>query len=132
MIARSRTTAISAVSVVSVVWPGLLALCAVLAISPPALAATAQADWRKIQTPPLRKFAPQQPTRLQLDNGLVIFLQPDTELPLVNVTLSVHGGSRDEPADQVGLVSLFSQVRRTGGILEPFGDGDRVLGGGPP
>ncbi len=119
MIARSRTPMIPGIG------PGLLALCAVLAARPPALAApavTAQADWRKIQTPPLRKFTPQQPTRLQLDNGLVIFLQPDTELPLVHVTLNVHGGSRDEPADQVGLVSLFSQVWRTGGTRGRTGD----------
>lgn len=113
MIARPRSTLIG---------PGLLALCAVLTASSPAPAATAQADWRKIPTPPLHKFTPQQPTRLQLENGLVIFLQPDTELPLIHVNLSVHGGSRDEPADQVGLVSLFSQVWRSGGTRSRTGD----------
>src|SRR5664279_1115949 len=38
--------------------------------------------WNKIQAPPLPAFAPPQPTRVQLANGMVIFLQPDPELPL--------------------------------------------------
>ena len=109
---------------------GLLAtVCALLAGGSVAAAAPAQADWRKIKIPALRKFAPQQPTRLQLDNGLVIFLQPDTELPLIQVSMSMHGGAREEPADQVGLVSLFSQVWRTGGTRSHSGDQiDDLLG----
>lgn len=42
------------------------------------LAATAlgQArDYREIPTPPLRKFSMPQPKRIQLANGMVIFLQ---------------------------------------------------------
>ena len=104
---------------------------ATLFTSAPAGAApvTAQADWRKIKTPALRKFAPQQPRRIQLDNGLVLFLQQDTELPLVEVSMTLHGGSRDEPADQVGLVSLFGQVWRSGGTRSHTGDQiDDLLG----
>jgi zinc protease len=112
---RRRTT-------LSMAGLGLVAALAVLTPSAPAPAATAQADWRKIKIPPLRKFAPQQPRRVQLDNGLVIFLQPDTELPLIHVSMTMHGGSREEPADQVGLVSLLGQVWRTGGTRGRTGD----------
>ena len=44
--------------------------------------ASAQVPWNKVQAPPLPAFQPQQPTRVQLPNGMVIFLQPDHELPL--------------------------------------------------
>jgi zinc protease len=109
---------------------GLLATTmALLVTSAAASAAPVQADWRKIKIPALRKFVPQQPTRIQLDNGLVIFLQPDTELPLIEVSLTMHGGAREEPADQVGLVSLFSQVWRSGGTRSHSGDQiDDLLG----
>lgn len=111
MIARSRIKLL-----------GAAAALAVLAHSDAAPAATAQADWRNIKIPALPKFTPQKPRRIQLDNGLVIFLQPDTELPLINVSISMHGGARDEPADQVGLTALFSQTLRTGGTRSRTGD----------
>lgn len=81
-----------------------------------------QTDWHKIKAPPLRAFKPQQPTRFQLDNGMVIFLQPDSEIPLIEVSATLRGGSRDEPADKVGLVSLFAQTLRTGGTKGRSGD----------
>ena len=101
---------------------GLFVVTSLCLLAPPSPAATAQADWRKIKIQPLRKFVPQQPVGSQLDNGLVLFLQQDTELPLINVSVTLHGGSREEPADQVGLVSLFSQVWRTGGTRTRTGD----------
>ena len=42
--------------------------------------APAQAQpWKKIAVPPLHDFKPQQPKRIELANGLVIFLQEDHE-----------------------------------------------------
>lgn len=81
-----------------------------------------QTDWQKIKAPPLRPFKPQQPTRIQFDNGMVIFLQPDSELPLIDIDITLRGGSRDEPAEKVGLVNLFAQVLRTGGTKTRTGD----------
>ncbi|HSY68288.1 MAG TPA: hypothetical protein VK813_06590, partial [Edaphobacter sp.] len=46
-------------------------------------AATAQ-PWKKIPVPPLHAFKPVQPKRIELANGLVIFLQEDHELPFIN------------------------------------------------
>lgn len=87
-----------------------------------AQAVQVQTDWKKIKAPPLRAFKPQQPSRIQLDNGLVIFLQPDTELPLIEVGLTVRGGSREEPGDKVGMLNIFSQTLRTGGTGKRTGD----------
>jgi zinc protease len=79
-------------------------------------------DWREIQKPALRAFAPQQPKRISLPNGLVIFLQEDHELPLIRGTARIRGGSREEPAAKVGLVSVYGQVWRTGGTKRLTGD----------
>ncbi len=38
----------------------------------------AQTDWRQILIPPLHSFQPKQPKRIQLPNGMVIFLQRST------------------------------------------------------
>ena len=55
--------------------------------------------WKKIPVPPLHAFKPVQPKRIELANGLVIFLQEDHELPFVNGTILIRGGARDEPAE---------------------------------
>jgi zinc protease len=78
--------------------------------------------WNKIQAPPLPAFTPQQPTRVQLPNGMVIFLQPDHELPLIEATARIRGGSVYEPANKTGLVDLYGDVWRTGGTKTKTGD----------
>ena len=56
------------------------------------------AHWKQIPIPPLPAFKPQQPKRIQLTNGMVIFLQEDHELPLIEGSARIRGGSVDEPA----------------------------------
>jgi zinc protease len=87
-----------------------------------ALAYTQVTAWNQLKFPPLPAFNPQQPTRIQLSNGMVIFLQPDHELPLVSVTTRIRGGSISEPAAKVGLVGLYGEVWRTGGTKTKTGD----------
>jgi zinc protease len=53
---------------------------------------------------------------------MVIFLQEDHELPLVRGFTQIRGGSRDEPADKVGLAQIYGQVWRTGGTKTKTGD----------
>src|ERR1700693_5135624 len=79
-------------------------------------------NWQQIPTPPLPAFHPQQPKRIELPNGMVIFLQEDHELPLIDGSARIHGGSRNEPAGKVGLVDLFGEVWRTGGTQSQTGD----------
>jgi zinc protease len=83
--------------------------------------ATAQ-PWKKIAIPPLHAFKPVQPRRIELANGLVIFLQEDHELPFINGTILIRGGSRDEPDAKVGLVSLYGETWRTSGTATVDGD----------
>jgi len=78
--------------------------------------------WKKIPIPPLHAFKPAQPRRIELANGLVVFLQEDHELPFINGTILIRGGSRDEPAAKVGLVSLYGQTWRTSGTATIDGD----------
>jgi zinc protease len=85
--------------------------------------ARAQAtDWKKIPIPALREFKPQQPKRVALPNGMVVFLQEDHELPLIGGTALIRGGSREEPAEKVSLVTLYGQAWRTGGTKARTGD----------
>ncbi len=79
-------------------------------------------DWKKIPIPPLHEFHPQEPRRVALPNGMVIFLQEDHELPLIRAFANVRGGSREEPADKIGLVSVYGDVWRTGGTKSKTGD----------
>src|SRR5438445_9640465 len=79
-------------------------------------------SWEKVPIPPLRQFKPQEPRRVELPNGMVIFLQEDHELPLIDGTIRIRGGSREEPADKVGMISLYADVWRTGGTKNKTGD----------
>ena len=78
--------------------------------------------WEKIPVPPLHPFHPQQPTRIELKNGLVILLQPDHELPFINGTITLRGGSRDVPAEKAGLVGIYGDAWRTSGTATQSGD----------
>ena len=79
-------------------------------------------DWTKAEKPPLRPFQPQQPRRIALPNGMVIFLQEDHELPLIRAAANVRGGSREEPAAKAGLLDIYGEVWRTGGTTARTGD----------
>ena len=85
--------------------------------------ASAQAtSWQQVPIPPLPAFKPQQPKRIQLSNGMVIFLQEDHELPLIDGTARIRGGSVNEPANKAGLMDIYGEVWRTGGTKTQTGD----------
>ncbi|HWB33403.1 MAG TPA: pitrilysin family protein [Acidobacteriaceae bacterium] len=87
--------------------------------APPA----AQAQpWKSIPIPPLHEFKPKEPKRIELSNGLVIYLQEDHELPFIDGTILIRGGSREVPADKTGLVSLYGEAWRTSGSTTHSGD----------
>ena len=89
-----------------------------------AVAAQAQQSkpWEQIPTPKLHEFKPHQPVRIELKNGVVIFLQEDHELPFVYGSVLIPGGSRDEDANKTGLVDLYGQSWRTSGTAKMDGD----------
>lgn len=79
-------------------------------------------DYRDIKTPALRSFSMPQPKRIELSNGMVIFLQEDRELPLIRGTATIRGGDRDVAADKAGLLSIYTGAWRTGGTTKQTGD----------
>ncbi len=97
------------------------ALCAALFV-PSQAPAQESKPWEKIPIPPLHEFKPQQPKRIQLKNGIVIFLQEDHELPFVSGSVLIPGGARDEDAAKAGLVDLYGQTWRTSGTAKTNGD----------
>ncbi|NYF90472.1 pitrilysin family protein [Tunturiibacter empetritectus] len=88
----------------------------------PAVAPTQVQPWKQIPIPPLPAFKPAQPHRIELENGVVLFLQEDHELPFINGTILIRGGSRDEPNAKVGLTSLYGETWRTSGTATIDGD----------
>ncbi len=72
--------------------------------------------------PPLPDLHIPQPTRIVLDNGMVVFLLEDHELPIVQVSARIRTGSRLEPADKAGLAALTGTVIRSGGTTTRTGD----------
>lgn len=106
----------------------LRSLAVLLALAAASVMATAQSKthdasgWQQIPIPPLPAFKPEQPKRIELSNGMVIFLQEDHELPLINGTARIRGGSIDEPENKIGLVDIYGEVWRTGGTKSQTGD----------
>jgi zinc protease len=101
------------------------ALLAVAVVAPSGLSAQQSRPWEKIPIPPLHAFKPQQPQqpqRIELNNGIVIFLEEDHELPFVSGAVLIPGGSRDEPAAKAGLIGLYGQAWRTSGAASMDGD----------
>ena len=78
--------------------------------------------WKQIPIPPLPAFHPQQPRRIVLDNGAILFLQEDHELPFVNGFVEMRGGGRDVPIAKTGLIDLYGDVWRTSGTATTPGD----------
>jgi zinc protease len=98
----------------------LLLVCAALLQIPHAAAQAT--DWKQIQIPSLPAFKPQEPKRIELPNGMVIFLQEDHELPLIDGTARIRGGSINEPKEKTGLMDIYGEVWRTGGSKSQSGD----------
>ena len=100
----------------------LLILIAILGLGSLPRAAAQATDWAQIQIPALPDFHPREPKRIELPNGMVIFLQEDHELPLIDGVARIRGGSRSEPANKAGLMDIYGDVWRTGGTKAQTGD----------
>lgn len=85
-------------------------------------AAPQEKPWEKIPIPRLHDFKPQQPKRIELKNGIVIFLQEDHELPFIYGSVLIPGGSRDEQPAKAGLTGIYGLAWRTSGSAKMNGD----------
>ena len=96
----------------------------VAALAAPAfLPAQQSKPWERIPVPKLHDFNPQQPKRIVLKNGIVVFLQEDHELPFVSGSVLLPGGSREETdAAKIGVTDLYGEAWRTSGTAKMDGD----------
>ncbi|MDJ0553223.1 MAG: pitrilysin family protein [Microcoleaceae cyanobacterium MO_207.B10] len=81
----------------------------------PAVAALPAKHYTELEFPPLPELQLPEYTRFQLDNGIIVYLMEDHELPLIGGRALFSTGSRFEPKKQVGLANLTGTVMRTGG-----------------
>jgi zinc protease len=61
------------------------------------------------------EFSPPEPARHVLENGMVVYLLEDHELPLVSLSATMRTGGWLEPQDKIGLAALTGSLMRTGG-----------------
>jgi len=81
----------------------------------------AKANPRTMTFPPL-KFQLPKSERVQLKNGMTVYLLPDHELPIVKLTAYFNTGGIYDPPDKVGLASLTGATLRSGGSLKTSPD----------
>jgi zinc protease len=91
-------------------------------VLPSSVRAQEEKPWERIPVPPLHEFKPHEPKRVELKNGIVLFLQEDHELPFINGSVLIPGGARDERPDKAGMVDLYGQAWRTSGTEKMSGD----------
>ena len=90
----------------------LLILLWLTACTAPALQPPPRPD--QLNFPPLHFNFPEV-EKARLDNGIRLYLKDDHELPLVELTIMVGGGSIYDPLAQTGLSQLFAELLETGG-----------------
>jgi len=56
-----------------------------------------------------------QARRLVLDNGIILYILEDRELPIVNINAIIRTGSMYDPPGKEGTAELTAQVMKTGG-----------------
>lgn len=96
-----------------------LTLALLLGLTLPAMA---QKHYTDLAFPDLPDFDVPEAERVELPNGMILFLIEDHELPLVSMSARIGAGSLWEPGDKVGLASITGTVMRTGGTESMPGD----------
>jgi predicted Zn-dependent peptidase len=62
-------------------------------------------------------FVPPKVDRIVLENGMILYLLEDHNLPLFNITARIRTGAVYEPHEKAGLASLTGYVMRSGGTI---------------
>lgn len=97
-------------------WLGLIlaSMLLVLIFRAPAIAQTAQ-HYTDLTFPAPPEVKIPEYERYSLPNGMVVYLMPDRQLPLVSGTATIKTGSRLEPTPKTGLAQITGATMRTGG-----------------
>jgi zinc protease len=85
-------------------------------------AATAAKYYTELKFPPISAIKLPKYERYVLENGLVVYLMEDHELPLVTGTALIKTGSRWEAGEKTGLASLVGSTLRSGGTQKHSAD----------
>ncbi len=73
-----------------------------------------------IKYPPLT-FAPPEAERVELKNGIILYILEDHEIPLINISAVIRTGSIYDPQGKEGLSEITGDVMRTGGTEKRTG-----------
>ena len=87
----------------------------------PALASSAR-HYTELTFSPLPEIKLPNYSRFQLENGMVVYLMEDHELPLVSGTALFRTGDRLEPGNKIGLAEIVGTVMRSGGTKHHSAD----------
>ncbi|MCP4573017.1 MAG: insulinase family protein [bacterium] len=101
---------------------GGLLLIACLLLSLASTAALAKKPWDKIKTPELNEVKMPAYERVELANGMIVYLAEDHELPMVDLSATIDVGAIYEDPAKVGLANMTGTVMRSGGTVNRSGD----------
>ncbi len=99
-----RSVTVVGLLIISILLPALSACAAEMALGDPR-----QMTFKTVE------FTPPDADRVVLNNGMVVYLLEDHELPLVSMTATIRTGSWLDPAEKIGLASLTGSTMRSGG-----------------
>ena len=83
---------------------------------------TAQKPWESFEYEPLGEINLPDYQRVELDNGMILYLAEDHELPMIQLSATIQAGAIYEPGDKTGLASITGEVLRSGGTSNHSGD----------
>jgi zinc protease len=83
----------------------------------PAQAQTAK-PYEELVFPPLGEIRIPEYERYELDNGLVVYLMEDHDLPLVGGSATFRTGDYSVNSEQIGLAGIVGEGMRLGGTLK--------------
>lgn len=74
--------------------------------------------YEELTFPPLGDIVIPDYERYELNNGLVVYLMEDHDLPLVSGSATFRTGSYLEPPEKTGLAGITGQAMRLGGTID--------------
>lgn len=89
----------------------------VLIVRLPATAKT-PTDYKELEFPSLSNITLPDYERYELDNGMVVYLMEDHQLPLIKGNALIKVGSRIEPQEKIGLAEITGSMMRLGGTVD--------------
>jgi predicted Zn-dependent peptidase len=99
----------------------LLLVLVVVSMTAPEASARKK-PWEKFKYDDLGDITLPEYERVVLDNGMVLYLVEDHELPLIQLSATIQVGAIYEPAELTGLAGITGEVLRSGGTAKWTGD----------